>query len=119
MNDSTKKKNSIKNKRKDSNNNKNYSETSEQNIYESNANTSELTDITKSKTSIQNIITSPPIVRTKPKDKLNDLFGGGETIMNKNNSKTKKNIKVSKNKNNILSEKFDQVESFYDNMIKI
>ncbi len=88
-----------------------YSKTSEQNP------TSELT---KSKTSIENILSSPPVIRTKQKDKLNDLFelgkkiGGGET-----ENKTKKNIKVTKHKNGNLSEKFDQVESFYDDMIKI
>ena len=84
---------------------------------------SKTSEITKSKISIENIITSPPIIRTKPKDKLNDLLqlskktGGGEIMDNK--SKLKKSIKVTKHKNNVLSEKFDQVESFYDNMIKI
>lgn len=128
MNDSTitkNKNNSGKNKLKKMSNNKKYSETSEQNtsgqnVSESNNNKSELTDLIRSKTSIQNIITSPPMIRTKPKDKLNDLIGGGEIIINKkDNLGAKKNIRVSKNKNNILSEKFDQAESFYDNMIKI
>ena len=84
---------------------------------------SKTSEITKSKMSIENIITSPPIIRTKSKDKLNDLLelskktGGGEIINDK--LKIKKNIKVTKHKNNILSEKFDQAENFYDNMIKI
>ena len=98
------------------------SDESENNDANTNTNINKTSEITKSKTSIENIITSPPIIRTKSKDKLNDLLEINKITGGTNNQtqpKLKKNIKVSKHKNNMLSEKFDQVESYYDNMIKI
>jgi len=68
---------------------------------------------TNSKTSIVEILTSPPIIRQKKEDKLNDLFELGKKVANKQ----KKNIKVTRSKNNIMSEKFDTVESFYQDMM--
>jgi hypothetical protein len=66
------------------------------------------------KTSIIEILTSPPAIRQKKEDRINDVFELSKKVSNKQNN----NIKIIRS-NNIISEKFDQVESFYDNMIKI
>jgi hypothetical protein len=69
---------------------------------------------TNSKTSsIVEILTSPPAIRQKKDDRLNDLFELSKKVANKQ----KKNIKVTRSKNNIVSEKFDSVESYFQNMI--
>lgn len=70
------------------------------------------------------IVSSIPIIKKKSKNKFNDLeellgLNVKEDKKDKSKSKSKKNIKITKENNTILSEKFDQVESFYDNMIKI
>jgi len=72
-------------------------------------------EMTNSKSNLINILSSPPAIRIKEKDRIGEIFD----LNNKPNQTTKKNIKVLKHKNNKLFEKFDQVESFYDNMIKI
>jgi hypothetical protein len=68
---------------------------------------------TNSKTSITNIITSPPIIRQKKDDRINDIFELGKKV-----GGGKKQIKVTRVKNNMMSDKFDLAENFYDNMIK-
>ena len=71
------------------------------------------TNQTNSKSTIVEILTSPPAIRTKKEDRLNDLMELGNKIANKQ----KKNIKVIRNKNNnILSDKFETVESFFQDM---
>ena len=71
-------------------------------------------DITNSKTSILNILLSPPAIKQQPQDRINEIFD----LNNKNFNLEKKNIKVKRDKNIIMSEKFEQAENFYDNMIK-
>ena len=97
----------------------NVSETSEN--LQSNKSLSSMTKSVKS--TITNILTSPPIIRSNKNKKLNDFFELDQTNnLNKNEgkkSKQKKNIKVIKHNNNNYSDKFDQVESYYDNIIKI
>lgn len=68
--------------------------------------------------SIENILTSPPIIKIKPADKLNDLLDSGLNNLEINKLKFKNNIKITKEKNNKLSDKFDVAESFYDNLLK-
>lgn len=71
------------------------------------------TNQTNDKSTIVEILTSPPAIRTKKEDRLNDLMELGNKITNKQ----KKNIKVIRNKNNnILSDKFETVESFFQDM---
>ena len=66
-------------------------------------------EVINSKTSITNIISSPPIIKKKIDDKINELF---------DNNYNKKNIKVTRENKNITSEKFNKLENFYDSMIK-
>ncbi len=61
--------------------------------------------VSMSKTSLLDV-TSPPAIRAKPADKLNELTGG------------KKNVEVKINKKSKLPENFNQMESFYDSMVK-
>ena len=71
------------------------------------------TNQTNSKSSILEILTSPPAIRTKKEDRLNDLMELGNKITNKH----KKNIKVTRSKNNnIMSDKFETVEGFFQDM---
>ena len=79
-----------------------------------NSNNSKTTDTSTDKTSIINIITSPPAIRIKKNDRIKDLLG-----LNKKINENKRNIKITRGKNNIISDKFDQAENFYDSMIKI
>ena len=80
-------------------------------------------DITNSntKSSVVQILSSPPAIRQKTQDRMTDLF----ELAKRNNelgSKTEKkssSIKVKRANGSMMSEKFDQVESFYDNMIKL
>lgn len=70
------------------------------------------TNQTNSKTTIE-ILTSPPAIRTKKDDRLIDLMELGNKIANKQ----KKNIHITRNKNNnILSDKFETVENFFQDM---
>ena len=69
-----------------------------------------------SKTSIEKILSSPPAIRRKAHERLTDIFELSKKVGGGN---VKKNIKVTRGKNNLLSEKFDQAESFYDTMIKL
>jgi hypothetical protein len=92
-------------------------ETNEANTNDANtnyANTNETnTNEASTKTSIVEILTSPPAIRQKKEDRLNDLIELGKKVANKQ----KKNIKITRSNNNIMSEKFDTVESFYQDMI--
>ena len=81
--------------------------TNETNTNETNTNEA------STKTSIVEILTSPPAIRKKKEDRLNDLIELGKKVANKQ----KKNIKITRSKNNIMSEKFDTVESFYQDML--
>ena len=81
--------------------------TSQSNINNSNSNE------TNNKSSIVEILTSPPAIKQKKDDRLNDLFELSKKVANKQ----KKNIKITRSKNNIMSEKFDTVESFYQDMM--
>lgn len=58
-----------------------------------------------SKTSVVEI-TSPPAIRAKATDKMNELAGG------------KKNVEVKLNKKNMLPEKFNELDSYYDSIAK-
>ena len=71
--------------------------------------------------SIENILSSPPIIKIKPAEKLNDLLDLQPSYNNfeTNKLKFKNNLKITKEKNNKLSDKFDVAESFYDNLLKI
>jgi len=80
------------------------------------SNTSSDSEIVESKkSSVIEILTSPPVIKQKVNDRLNDIFEINKKMIGGN----KKNVKVVMDKNNLLSEKFDQVENFYDSMIKI
>jgi hypothetical protein len=71
------------------------------------------TNQTNSKSSIVEILTSPPAIRIKKEDRLNDLMELGNKIANKQ----KKNIKVTRNKNNnVMSDKFETVEAYFQDM---
>jgi hypothetical protein len=75
---------------------------------------------TGSKSSVVKILSEPPAIRQKAQDRMTDLFELAKKNGSGSNTKTdKKNIKVKRVKNNMMSEKFDQAESFYDNMIKL
>lgn len=66
---------------------------------------------TRTMTSVVEILTSPPAIRKKKEDRLNDLLEMSKKVSEK------KNIKVTRSKNNnIMSEKFDTVEMFFDNI---
>lgn len=73
------------------------------------------TNDTNTKSSVVEILTSPPAIRQKKEDRLNDLLELSKKVA----EKQKKNIKItrSKNNNNTLSEKFETVDSFYQDMI--
>lgn len=58
-----------------------------------------------SKTSVIEV-TSPPALRAKQTDKLNELTGG------------KKNVEVKLNKKNMLPDKFNELDSYYDSIAK-
>lgn len=99
----------------DTENNKNSYKS---NSYKSNSHKSNqesvTSDITNSKTSIINILLSPPVIKQHPQDRINEIFN----LDNKNSNLLKKHIKVKREKNILMSEKFEQAENFYDNMIK-
>ena len=80
-----------------------------------NTNETNETNETNTKSSIVEILTSPPAIRQKKEDRLNDLLELSKKVA----EKQKKNIKItrSKNNNNVLSEKFETVDSFYQDMI--
>lgn len=62
-----------------------------------------------------NILTSPIKIKNRPNDRLiKELQFGGEEFINK-----KKNIQIVSNKKNEFSDKFEELESFYDSMLKI
>ncbi len=61
-----------------------------------------------SKTSLVDI-NSPPAIRIKPTDKLNELGKLGSN---------KKDVKVTMNKKNKLPSNFEEIESFYDSLAK-
>jgi predicted transport protein len=87
--------------------------TNQTNSNEANTNETNETNEASTKTSIVEILTSPPAIRQKKEDRLNDLIELGKKVANKQ----KKNIKITRSNNNIMSEKFDTVESFYQDMI--
>ena len=81
---------------------------------QTNTNETNETNETNTKSSIVEILTSPPAIRQKKDDRLNDLFELGKKVA----EKQRKNVKITKSKNNnVISEKFDTVESFYQDMI--
>jgi hypothetical protein len=114
--------NSENGKNKSKENNKESSESSD-NITRSSIKSKELSELMKndnnsktsssesskakslSKTSVYEV-KSPPAIRAKPTDKMNELVGG------------KKNVEVKINKKNMLPEKFNQLDSFYDSIAK-
>jgi hypothetical protein len=97
------------NKISETSNNNKISETNNNKNSEINNNkNSEKTNNIISETSIDNIISFPPVIKQKKENLLNELFGL---------NKSKKNIKITRSKNNIMSEKFDNVESYYQDMI--
>lgn len=69
------------------------------------------TNPSNTKSTVIEILTSPPAIRTKKQDRLNDIFELGNKITNKQ----KKNIKIKRN-NNIMSDKFENVENFFDDI---
>ena len=63
----------------------------------------------------ENILNSPPIIRNKPTERLvNDIELNNDNFFNKK----KRNVEIVLNKNNNVSEKFEKIETFFDNMIK-
>jgi len=80
-------------------------------IIESNETSNITSNIQSLPSSKINIITTPPAIRLKSNDRLNDVLS--------NNIFKKRNVKVVKNNNNILSDKFEKIESYFDSMIKV
>ena len=73
------------------------------------------TNQTNSKSSVVEILTSPPAIRIKKEDRINDLMDLDNKIINKQ----KKNIKITRNKNNnVLSEKFENAEKYFQDIAK-
>ena len=63
--------------------------------------------------SVIEILNTPPPIRKKANERMQDIFQIGGI------NKQKKNIKVVKNKKHGFSEKFEELESYYDSIIKI